>query len=207
MQFILPLACFPDVRFLSVLHQAPGQCLLEINDHYERQTLRNRYQLVGSQGDIKLSIPCSTQPEKHYSTTKINYLSTWQRTHWRTITACYSRAPYYIYYISAIESLFQHSYPSIFEFNYEALRTLCTLWNMNIPNYTDEWRQYPADQFMDLRPWIDPSTLQQTSFTEYFQVFSDKNGFSGGCSALDILFNCGPDAPQLFERTFKLPFN
>ena len=203
MRFILPLACFPDVRFLSILHQASEACLLEVNDHYERQTLRNRYQLTGSQGNIKLSIPCSIRPDKHYSTTEINYLSSWQCTHWRTITACYSRAPYYIYYIDAIEPLFQHSYPSLFEFNTEALRILCEVLNMPQPIKTDEWKDYPSDQFTDLRKWIDPPTLQQTRFEQYFQVFSDKNGFSGGCSGLDILFNCGPEAPMLFEKTFR----
>lgn len=206
MRFILPLACFPDVRFLSIMHQAPESCLLEVNDHYERQSLRNRYQLTASQGTIKLSIPCSAQPDKYYSTTKINYLSTWQRTHWRTITACYSRAPYYIYYIDAIAPLFNHAYPSIFEFNTEALRTVCELWSLHIPDKTEQWQYYPTDEFNDLRSWIDPATLHQTSFTEYFQVFSDKNGFSAGCSALDILFNCGPQAPQIFEKTFKLLF-
>ncbi|MFN5317945.1 MAG: WbqC family protein [Bacteroidia bacterium] len=206
MRFILPLACFPDVRFLSVLHQASDACHLEVNDHYERQTLRNRYQLVGSQGIIKLSIPCTTLPDKRYSTTTINYRSTWQRTHWRTITACYSRAPYFIYYIDAIEPLFKNSYPSIIEFNSEALRILCEVWNMKVPIHTVEWQHYPTKPCNDLRSWIDPATLQQTSFIEYYQVFSDKNGFVGGCSALDILFNCGPEAPQLFEKTFNQLF-
>ena len=77
---------------------------------------------------------------------------------------------------------------------------------MKVPIHTVEWQHYPTKPCNDLRSWIDPATLQQTSFIEYYQVFSDKNGFVGGCSALDILFNCGPEAPQLFEKTFNQLF-
>ena len=206
MRFIIPLSCFPDVRFLSILHHASEDCLLEVNDHYERQTLRNRYQIAGSQGTINLSIPCSPLTNRYYSSTIINNRDDWQRTHWRTLTACYSRAPYFIYYIDAFEPLYKNSFHSIFEFNIEALTILCRIWNLSLPNTTENWYDYPSDKNIDLRSWIYPAKTLQTPYAEYAQVFAEKNGFSGGCSALDILFNCGPEAPHLFEKTFKMLF-
>ena len=66
MGFLIPLTCFPDIRLLSIVHSGEAVSV-EVNDRYERQSLRNRYSICGSQGKLDLSIPVTLDESRMYA--------------------------------------------------------------------------------------------------------------------------------------------
>jgi hypothetical protein len=200
MVFLIPLTCFPDIRLLSIVHSGEAVSV-EVNDRYERQSLRNRYSICGSQGKLDLSIPVTLDDSRMYATAQIAYREAWARTHWRSITACYNNAPYFVYYADAVESLFLSSEVSMQNFNLKALQFFCDVWRMKMPEQTKQWEA--SENRMDLRAWVEPKSILNEHCVNYNQVFDDKTGFIPGCSGLDLLFNYGPDAVEILDIQFS----
>jgi hypothetical protein len=200
MGFLIPLTCFPDIRLLSIVH-SDEPVSVEVNDRYERQSLRNRYSICGSQGRLDLSIPVTLDDSRMYATAQIAYREAWARTHWRSITACYNNAPYFVYYADAVESLFLSSEITMQNFNLKALQFFCDVWRMKMPEQTKQWEA--AENRMDLRAWAEPKSNLNAHFVNYNQVFEDKTGFIPACSGLDLLFNYGPDANEYLYKQFE----
>lgn len=200
MEFLLPLTCFPDIRLLSIVHSVDAVSV-EVNDRYERQSLRNRYSICGSQGKLDLSIPVTLDNSRMYATAQIAYREAWARTHWRSITACYNNAPYFVYYADAVESLFLSGEVNMQRFNLNVLQFFCDVWRIKMPEQTKRWEA--SVNRMDLRSWVEPKTLLKCDFTAYNQVFDVKNGFIPACSGLDLLFNYGPDASEYLYKQFE----
>ncbi len=202
MDFLIPLTCFPDLRFLSIIHSG-APIYIEVNDRYERQSLRNRYSISGSQGKLDLSIPISLDSTRMYTTAQIAYREPWNRRHWRSITSCYNHAPYFVYYADVVESLLFSGEITMKEFNLNSIQLFCEAWRMKIPEQTLTWEGVLPNHVKDLRSWAEPKTLLECDFTAYNQVFDVKNGFIPACSGLDLLFNYGPDASLILDKTFR----
>jgi hypothetical protein len=203
MGFLIPLTCFPDIRLLSIVHSGEAVSV-EVNDRYERQSLRNRYSICGSQGKLDLSIPVTLDESRMYATAQIAYREAWARTHWRSITACYNNAPYFVYYADAVESLFLSGEVNMQRFNLNTLQLFCDVWRMKMPEKTIQWRSINTDKQVDLRFWAEPKTLQNAQFLTYNQVFEGKTDFIPACSGLDLLFNYGPDGPEVLWMHYQL---
>jgi hypothetical protein len=74
---------------------------------------------------------------------------------------------------------------------------------MKMPEQTLTWEGVLPNHVKDLRSWAEPKTLLECDFTAYNQVFDVKNGFIPACSGLDLLFNYGPDASLILDKTFR----
>lgn len=203
MEALIPLTCFPDVRFLSLINSG-YKLKIEVCDRYDRQSLRNRYSICGSQGKLDLSIPVSLDAARMYARACISYRDAWARVHWRSITAGYNNAPYFMYYADAVESLLFSGEVNLQTFNIKALKILCDAWKLDIPTYTNAWQTELKENHFDLRNWAEPKTIKQSEFVNYSQVFEEKSGFMKACSCLDLLFNYGPDAPEILNRQLTL---
>jgi hypothetical protein len=203
MEVLIPLTCFPDIRFLALLNSG-YQIKIEVCDRYERQSLRNRYSICGSQGKLDLSIPVTLDASRMYASSRISYRESWARVHWRSITASYNNAPYFMYYADAVESLLFSGEVNLQTFNKNALELFCDACKLDVPTYTNDWHTALPEIQVDLRNWAEPKTLKQTDFTHYNQVFEEKTGFVEACSGLDLLFNYGPDAPEMLNRQLSL---
>jgi hypothetical protein len=201
MGVLIPLTCFPDNRLLALL--SAGQPVkIEVCDRYERQSLRNRYSISGSQGKLDLSIPITLDETRMYSTARINYRESWARSHWRSITSCYNKAPYFIYYADAVEQLLFSGEELLQKFNLNALHLLCMAWKIQVPELTTEWKKDVGEGNFDLRIWSEPASFSAIQLEHYNQVFEEKTGFVQACSGLDLLFNYGPDGIELLRSQY-----
>jgi hypothetical protein len=84
---------------------------------FTKNDWRNRNQVKGPNGPIWLTIPCP----KNYSV-KINEVqptnAEWQEKHWRTITQCYSKSPFFRKYSDFFEDFYlKHEWCSLSELN------------------------------------------------------------------------------------------
>ena len=60
----------------------------------------------------------------------------------------------------------------------------------------------PDSGILDYRS-ISPKKEPNLNFSEYIQVFGDKNGFTSNLSILDLLFNEGPNAKSYLLNGVK----
>lgn len=191
-------AYLPPVSYLAAMarHHA---VLIEAKETFPKQTYRNRAVILTAGGVRNLSVPLLRHNHSRTDEVGIDYRDRWAVTHLRTIEAAYAASPYYLYYRDDLEALLTQHYDTLLDLNGATTRWLlaklhidCTIalttdWQPpTTPTADDDWR----DRFSPKRK-EDP-----TGFKPYCQVFADRLPFHPDLSAIDLLFNLGPEAPE-----------
>ena len=55
---------------------------------------------------------------------RIDYVTPWQRAHWRSIESAYNNTPFYLYYKDALKPFFEQKFEYLFDFNTQLTLTL-----------------------------------------------------------------------------------
>ena len=193
-QVLLASAYFPPIEFYH--HYTKNEAIIiEQNEHFIKQTYRNRCSISGANGQIDLSIPL----QKYTSKTlirdiKISYEVQWQKQHWRSIVSAYNSSPYFMYYDYEIMPYFEKKNNYLFDLNLEILEKLNKLLKISKPFSLSEEFTAVNDSQSDLRYKISPKRKPEVLLKTYSQVFDQKLGFIENLSILDLLFNKGPDS-------------
>jgi len=195
---LIELHYFPCVHFFSELYQY-DKLLLEANETFQKQSYRNRTQILSSQKVENLFIPVlSGNSHLPIREVRIDHSQKWRLTHQRAIRSAYGKAPFFEYYAEDILSLYDKSVPFLFDFNLEVL-TLCLKllkWKKEITLSSDYQSIDPTKMSgnHDFRDFIHPKKQSQTDFKPYQQVFGRQ--FEPNLSIIDLLFcegnNCNP---------------
>src|SRR5690606_5930050 len=82
--------------------------VIDLAEHYQKMSYRNRYYLAGPEGKILMSIPLQSgrNQRKPVKEVAISNDTPWQSQHWKTIVSLYRRSPFFEYYEHLIEPLF-----------------------------------------------------------------------------------------------------
>lgn len=197
---ILSTAYLPTVQYFSKL-LSYKEVVLEKHETYPRQTYRNRCEVLTANGKLPLVIPV-VRPNGNstkISDVRIDYSVKWQREHWRALESAYKNSAYF----ELIEDEFRPFYESkewdlLWDFNITIINTIVEILGLKVSiGCTNEFiRDYTADIGHDFRFSIHPKpqhSIRDDSFTakSYFQVFSDRYGFTPNLSVFDLLCNCG----------------
>ncbi|RFC53960.1 WbqC family protein [Brumimicrobium aurantiacum] len=177
-----------------------SKIVIDLHEHYKKQTWRNRTQILESNGPMYLSVPVirpngSKTPVKDV---KISNETNWRKDHWKAIQSSYQHAPYFFYYGPQIKALIFHEEELLYKFNRYIMEQLFSWLDLDIEvSYSEEYI-IPKDE-EDYRIALDHKkfAIEQK---EYIQVFSDKYPFFPNLSILDLLMNEGPLA-----RNYILP--
>jgi len=110
------------------------------------------------------------------------------------MTSSYSAAPYFLYYFETFERILLKNHEFLLDLNMELLIAVMTMLKLDvkISFTTDFVPPYNADN--DFRYRINPKKKSVHILKPYIQVFNHEEGFTGGLSIVDMLFNIGPDA-------------
>jgi len=175
--------------------------LIEMHEHFCKQTFRNRCQILTANGVLNLSVPV-----KKISGTKqliteiaIDYSENWQKQHWNAIVSAYNSSPFFLHYDYLFESFYIQQYKTLFELNCELHKTVlqCLKVNADIA-YTSDF--IPLDTLEeDFRYIISPKVKLQDTFIEYYQTFKEKYDFIENLSIIDLLFNEGPNTKSILS--------
>ncbi len=196
MKLVLGSAYWPNIHYLYYVLNADSICI-DLHEHYQKQSYRNRTKILSANGELSLSIPVKKFAEHApVKAIEISYAEDWQKQHWRSITSAYKNSPYFDFLEDELRSFYDHEYQFLHEYNAEQLKWIIKAFRLKKDISSSD--AYIEDTtFTDLREEIHPKkAIQDKRVAEllqqpYYQTFSDKMGFVPNLSVLDLIFNEG----------------
>jgi hypothetical protein len=198
---VFPLFYLPNVEFFRNLQSFKNQTiLLEKQEHYPKQTFRNRTSIAGPNGRLDLTVPIKKGSEKHivYKDIKISNEDNWQRIHWSSLETSYRSSAYFEFYEDAFVPFYQKKYDFLFDYNLELFDVVLKLIKLPVEYGVTASYEKSYENLVDLRMVTIPNKPTSYQNKKYYQVFEDKNGYLNNISILDLLFNQGPQATKYF---------
>ena len=176
--------------------------IFEINDNFQKQTYRNRTYIYGANGLLLLSIPVihSQKNRKKFKDVKIAYDYDWLTQHLKSFQISYRSSPFFEYYEDKLADLYGRREKYLYDFN---LRSIDVLFDMLQINLEYDFTKGYYEQYSDILDYRNNYKKLNSSFKikEYTQVFESKHGYIENLSALDLIFNEGPNAINFLKTS------
>lgn len=192
---IFPLFYLPPVSYFSGLKDFDYNFLLEKEEHFPKQTYRNRARIYSPNGHLDLIIPVIRGANVHtkMKDVKISNDFNWQRLHWKSFESCYRNSAYFEFYEDEFSRFYHQKFEYLFDYNLELLQWLFKQLKKEATiGFTTEYIK-EVDPALDFRTKIHfKNAINTADFKPYFQVFDDREGFKPNLSIVDLLFNQGP---------------
>ena len=193
---LLSSAYLPPISFFTAI-KSGGDVLIEQFDNYCKQTYRNRCIIATANGKQALTIPVvkTYNPKQLMKDVRISDHGEWRRQHWNALESAYMNSPFFMYYQDDFRPFYEKKYEFLIDFNTELTLLIMKLSGINNEIRLTESYTRKTDDILDLRHLIEPGKNEPENPKEYWQVFKQKYGFIGNLSAVDLLFNMGPEFP------------
>ena len=217
---ILTTAYFPPVSYFVACANSE-RVSIELSENYQKQSYRSRCEIYGANGIQKLSIPISRGGvEGNHSVpiaeVEVDYSSPWIHNHKKSIESAYKNSPFYDYYADELFAILDLKPDRLIELNTKLTIKMLEFFSLadnlqfssiyinsdqfkNTTNPNSNGTESGGDE-IDLREVIQPKykgedfLSQHKMIKPYWQVFNTKQGFIPNLSAIDLLFNEGPDS-------------
>ena len=193
---VFPMFYLPPVEYFIQLNKYKPDVLIEQEEHFPKQTYRNRANIYSPEGALTLTVPVIKGSKNHtkIKDVKISYDFNWQRLHWQSLQACYRRSAYFEYYEDDLAPFYIARYEYLFDYNTQLLTFILQAVKLKIDlkfteSYLPDYRETH-----DFRESIHPKKDITTTQNPYFQVFEERKGFLTNLSIVDLLFNQGPNS-------------
>lgn len=187
---LLPTAYLAPIKYYAILLQAKNY-IIEQHEHFIKQSIRNRCEIYGANGKLRLTIPKERKGSSKtiISKIKISYKDDWQKLHWNAIKSAYNSSPFFKYYSNEIEVFYKKKESNLIVFNNKLQEVILDL-------LQEENNNTPSEEYLHIGNFTD---LRNHDFilensSKYNQVFMEKYGFIPNLSILDLLFNLGPES-------------
>lgn len=190
---LLPIFYLPPVSWFSVFLNEENEVDFEQFENFPKQTYRNRASIYGANGKLALIIPIKHTGKREIKDIEVSFAEDWQKLHWKSIKTAYQSTPYFEYYEDKLKKIYAEQIVSLKEFNLKALGIILDILKTEKKyELTNEYFKNPEAE--DYREKFSAKSESTSEFEEYYQSFSDKNGFIKDLSILDLLCNIGPES-------------
>lgn len=187
-----------NIQYYSKL--ASGQkIVLEAHENYQKQSYRNRCDIMAANGVISLTVPVlkGVADKTPIRDVRIDHRGAWQKGHWRSLMSAYASSPFYEFYADDLAPIYERRYEFLWDFNMDAQATVLKILKLQPDiSISDD---YIADsgENQDFRTSISPKPRlmrDDPAFRpqEYAQVFDDRYGFVPNLSIIDLICSEGP---------------
>jgi len=197
---LIDLHYLPSIAFFQELVKA-DTIILEAHETFQKQTFRNRCEILTSNGRESLVVPISHSGTGFIKDIKIDYSQRWFQVHDRSIRSSYGKSPFFEFFMDEFSSVLLKKHTYLWDLNIELL-TVC-LEKLTIKKGLFESNSYikpqeVPDNYKDLRGKIIPGmekTNRQIVSKQYQQVFG--NEFVSNLSIVDLLFCAVLDSSEI----------
>ncbi|MCM1518991.1 MAG: WbqC family protein [Pseudoflavonifractor sp.] len=229
-----PLVCFPDRTLLLspaycgsvdyyALMSAYPRVVVDYGMRFnKRHKETHRMSILGTGGVHSLTAPIVSRDgmsREPWSAVTLSTHGHWWHLHWGAIYSAYGRTPFFEFYRDDFEPLFQSPPLDLMAFNTRldsVIRGIAGIDSEVTYSLHDELNTHTAlglDSASTVGhrpPSVDDyRTAPFPDFTTptYYQVWSDKYGFTPGLSILDLIFNMGPESPLVLRDMTQCYFS
>ncbi|MBP6794396.1 MAG: WbqC family protein [Saprospiraceae bacterium] len=173
---------FPSITSFSKVAEH-ASIAIQASENYQKNSLRNRCYLTGSQGRFLLSVPLASgkNQQQNIKDVRIAYDFDWISQHLKTISNNYVKSPFFHHYFPNVSQILQKKEKFLLDLNWEIL---CFL----LQAYTYE-KTISYDLVFEISKC---NPIPRNLPPPYPQLFEAKTGFVAGLSVLDLLFCMGP---------------
>ncbi len=201
---LIDLHYLPSLAYFACL--LPHDTIrLEAQEHYQKQTYRNRCYILTAQKVERLTVPVRKGNTKiPYKALEIDYTQSWVNLHWRALCTAYSKAPYFEYFAEYFRSIFLKRPPYLFDLNLALLQTCLQLLQLEKKlELSNQYEKKPPENIIDARAALYPKNRLHCSCyyqpLQYQQVFGQ--GFNPNLSIIDLLFCEGQHALTILQQS------
>jgi len=178
-KIIFPLYLLPPLDYMQALLSCK-KAYISIGESFQKQTYRNRFEIMSPNKRHTLSIPVQKGKTKlAMNEVKISYAEPWPRKHWQALETAYENSPFFEYYDYKLKPIFTKEYEFLWEYNYDLLKAVLSF--LKADTQLELTNELP-----NTKELIAPQTVPQ-----YDQVFMEKHAFMENLSILDWVFNQG----------------
>lgn len=194
---------FPSVNYYKNSINYSHWIIFE-SERYEKSGKWNRCLVAGAQGPIGLSVPLAggRHQKGGLKDIRIANREAWQLHHWRTLTACYNRSPWFEFYRDGLEGIYAERQEFLIDWNWTCLDWTIRVLGLQV---TLEKRMGPPDEEGRMEPGLvalPEATGKVTADPKsYRQVFQERTGFISGLSILDLIFCEGKNAIEWLKTS------
>jgi hypothetical protein len=200
---VLSTAYLAPVQYYSKLARFPA-VLIENEEHYSKQSYRNRCDIYSANGQQTLSIPVmkGQGPKAKITEVRIDYTENWQKLHWKSFESAYRNSPFFDFVADEIYGFYEKQIPLLFDFNLQLQQVVTELLEIDVEiKFTGRYEKQYIEPFIDYRDSIHPKKRCRQpdplfEVSSYYQVFEEKHGFIKNLSIIDLMFNEGPGAAE-----------
>lgn len=180
---IKPLYFLGPINYYSML-VAEKNLEFAKYETFEKQTLRNRFNIAGANGLQTLTI----HVEKSVANApicdiKISHTERWQENMLRTLKTSYGKAPFFEFYDYKLFPVLEQKHTFIWDWSLELLHLSLDLLKIDLEI---EESQNP----IHLIKQENSTSIEKV----YRQTFAERTGFITNLSIIDLIFNTGPNA-------------
>jgi hypothetical protein len=199
---------FPSISHYVALVKNE-KVVLEIGDHFQKQTNRNRMYIHSPNGKQLLNIPVkhALAGNQHQKTKDVRIENDfgWQKQHFKSMEAAYRTSPYFEYFEDDFRPIFEKKHTFLLDLNLEVFATINDALGLKITIETSDVFEKNPDNCLDARNLAN-GKKDNNIFETYTQVFDNKNGFISNLSIFDLLCNEGRHAVEyLKSQTLIIP--
>ena len=193
-QAVLNSHYFPCIAYFDLLVKH-NSVLIDLGEHFMKQSYRNRCVIYTSNGPLALSVPVIKKNKTKVKDVLLDTSSDWKKSHWRAISSAYNSSPFFEYYEPDLKVVFFKEHLTLAELNLALLKHICKEIGLDRNLSVSEGFVERNECIVDYKNLIDakkPYTLA-ANYSRYIQIFEEKHGFISNLSILDLLFHEGPE--------------
>jgi hypothetical protein len=185
---VYPTAYFPSINYLNTFYSS-NDSTIEIHENFLKQTIRNRCEILTSNGILTLSIPVihNSLGKQLTKDVRIDYSKNWQIDHWRAIQSAYASAPYFEDYFEEVKLIITEKSDYLIDKNNHILDFVESILDKKTTRkFTFKFENSISN---NKNLYLERELKSRKS---YQQVFSYTKPFTPNLSILDLIFNEGP---------------
>lgn len=194
----------PNLAFFTSLLDK-SKLLLEANEFFEKQTYRNRCEILSSQKVEELTIPVFGAKKKILTKDiKIDNTQKWVNNHWRTLKTCYGKAPFFEFFADEFHAIYYSPEKFLWDLNLKLLTTCLKIIGKTIEiSETDMFEKKHKNNVIDRRSLIHPKKKDNAYL--YYKAHSYNQNFGKGfvnnLSIIDLIMCEGPNAKMIIKES------
>ena len=201
---LIDLQYLPSIAYFSLISQF-DHVVLEAHEFFEKQTYRNRANLLASQQVETLTVPVLGANKKIRSKDMlVDNEQLWSNKHWRSIKTCYGKSPYFEFFADEFVLAYEQEFKYLWELNYFLLTKCLKMMRLKVElTESGSYQKELEGNVYDGRSLINPKRPHLLSKVyqaqEYTQNFG--NTFEANLSVVDLIMNEGPNSFAIIKKS------